>query len=231
MKTTVIILAAGKGKRMNSNINKQYIEINNKPILVYTLEKFQESECIDEIVLVVGKEDIEYVEKEIKNKYCFEKINYVVEGGVERQDSVYEGIKKVSNDTDIILIHDGARPFVSISNIRKLVNEIPIHKACILGVKVKDTIKMVDNDGYIVNTPDRKNLYAAQTPQGFLKDIIEKAYEIGINENKFFTDDSMLVEEYLNTKVKVVEGSYENIKITTKEDIDIAKRYIEEYYK
>lgn len=231
MKTTAIILAAGKGKRMNSNINKQYIEINNKPILAYTLEKFQESECIDEIVLVVGKEDIEYVEKEIKNKYCFKKINSVVEGGVERQDSVYEGIKKVSNDTDIILIHDGARPFVNITDIRKLVNEIATHKACILGVKVKDTIKIVDNHGYIVNTPDRKNLYAAQTPQGFLKNIIVKAYEKGINENKFFTDDSMLVEEYLNTKVKIVEGSYENIKITTKEDIDIAKRYIKEYYK
>lgn len=228
MNTTAIILAAGKGKRMQSSINKQYLMINDKPILAYTIDKFEKAPSINNIILVVGKDEVEYVKKEIKEKYDFKKIKQIVSGGKERQDSVYEGIKKIDIETDIVLIHDGARPLVDIFCIEKLVKEVVKNKACILGVKIKDTIKVVDSNGNIQDTPNRDFLYAAQTPQGFYKEIIVNAYNKGIREKRIFTDDSMLVEEYENIQVKIVEGSYKNIKMTTKEDIELAKKYFEQ---
>lgn len=222
-KIGVIIPAAGHGKRMKSDVSKQYIEINGKPILAYTLEKFQECDLIDEIILVVGEEEVGYVEKYIKKRYGFSKIIHIVAGGKERQDSVYEGLKATDDTTDIVLIHDAARPLISLEAIEKIINETIKFQACIFGVKVKDTIKVVDDHGNVSMTPDRNKLYAIQTPQAFEKSIIIEAYKKGAKEGFRATDDSMLVERYSNIKVKVIEGSYSNIKITTPEDFQIIK--------
>jgi 2-C-methyl-D-erythritol 4-phosphate cytidylyltransferase len=225
---TVIILAAGKGKRMKSKTNKQYLMINNKPVLAHAIDKFEKAPSVTNIILVVGENEKEYVNKEIIDRYNYKKIEKVVKGGKERQDSVYNGINKISDKTDIVLIHDGARPLVDVNSIETLIKEVKVNGACILGVKIKDTIKVVDLNNNIQETPNREYLYAAQTPQGFHKDIIKNAYNKGMQHNKIFTDDSMIVEEYENIKVKIVEGNYKNIKITTQEDIELAEKYIED---
>lgn len=220
-KSTVIIPAAGKGKRMNQKISKQYIELNNKPILVHTLEVFEKCSAIDDIILVVGKGEIEYNKEEVIKKYNFNKVLHVLEGGVERQDSVYEGIKKVPSDTDVVLVHDAARPFVQTKHIEKTIESAIIHEACVLGVRTKDTIKKVDDNSYVEDTPNREYLWLVQTPQVFKKDLIVKVYNEAMLDGYKATDDSMLVEKYAGIKVKMVEGDYANIKITTEEDLII----------
>jgi 2-C-methyl-D-erythritol 4-phosphate cytidylyltransferase len=227
LKCTVIIPAAGKGKRMNQDKSKQYIELDNKPILAYTIEVFEECNKINDIILVVGKEETDYCRKEIVDKYNFKKVIYILEGGRERQDSVYEGIKKVPKDSDIVLIHDGARPFIGDNEIEETINNGIKYSACVLGVRVKDTIKVVDEDQNIIDTPTRNNLWSIQTPQTFKKELITSAYESAQKDNYIATDDSMLVEKYSNIKVKIVEGLYSNIKITTPEDLIIAKNFID----
>lgn len=222
----VIIPAAGQGKRMKSDVSKQYIEIDSKPILVFTLEKFQELSWIDDIILVVGENEIEYAKKYIKNKYGFTKITEVISGGTDRQDSVYEGLKILNEKVEIVLIHDGVRPMIDSDLIKKIIVETNQHKACVLGVNVKDTIKRVDDKGYVVETPSRNHLYAIQTPQAFERTLILSAYKEGYAMNFKATDDAMLIEQFTTTKVKVVEGSYSNIKITTLEDISMFKDYI-----
>lgn len=216
--TSVIIVAAGVGKRMGGKVAKQYLLLKEKPILYYTLKAFEQIEAIDEIVIVTGKDDIEYVKSEITDKYNISKISNIIPGGSERQYSVRNGLNAINKNTDIVLIHDGVRPFVEKADVEKLIEEIKINKACLLGVKVKDTIKICDTQGNIVETPDRNLLWQAQTPQGFLYDIILKAHIKAEEENFLGTDDAMLVER-LGYKIKMVEGSYTNIKITTPEDL------------
>lgn len=225
-KIGVIIPAAGQGKRMKTDVSKQYIEINGKPIIAYTIEKFQNSNMVDEIILVVGENEVEYVEKYIKNRYNFTKIKSIVSGGKDRQDSVYEGLKVLSEDIDIVLIHDGVRPMISVELINSIVEETIKYKACILGVNTKDTIKVIDEYKNVVNTPDRSRLYNIQTPQAFDKELILQAYKKSIHEGFRGTDDAMLIEHFTDTKVKVVEGSYMNIKITTPEDFQFFKEHI-----
>lgn len=225
-KIAVIIPAAGQGKRMKSDVSKQFIEIEGKPILAYTIEKFESTNIIDEIVVVVGKGEEDYVGEFIRDRYDFTSISKIVTGGKERQDSVYEGLKAISHDIDIVLIHDGARPMINPLDIEKIIDNTIRYKACVIGVKVKDTIKIVDTEGNVVETPKRKYLYAVQTPQAFETELIRNAYEKGVQEGVTVTDDSSLVEKYSNVKVKMIEGSYENIKITTPEDFYIAKRII-----
>lgn len=223
---SVVIPAAGHGKRMKTGVSKQYIEIDGMPILAITVSKFQKADFIDEIVLAVGEEEIGYVEKYIKERYGFDKIKKIVVGGKERQDSVFEGLKAVSNETDIIMIHDAVRPLIKEKDILRIVEETIRHDACVLGVRVKDTIKEVDDNKNVVTTPNRSRLFAIQTPQAFKKSLIYDAYLQGI-ENEFeATDDAMLVEKYSKTQVRVVEGSYDNIKITTPEDLILLKEYI-----
>ncbi len=218
-KMGVIIVAAGQGRRMASNVSKQFIEVDNKPILAYTVEKFQNHEWIDEIVLVVGSEEIEFANSSIKEQYNFTKINKIISGGYERQDSVFKGIEALSDDIDYVLIHDGVRPFVEESSISSIIEEVCVYKACILGVKVKDTIKMADYEGFINKTPNRDLMFAAQTPQAFDKKLIYKAYLEGIKEKSYVTDDAMMVEKYTDVRIKITNGSYGNIKITTIEDM------------
>lgn len=230
MKNSVIIVAAGSGKRMKSAIAKQYIELKGRTILSYTVETFEKSDNIDEIILVTSQEAIDFVTKNIVNKYQFTKVKAVVAGGAERQDSVYNGLKKVSKDTYVVLIHDGVRPFVNDSYITKLESIAMEFGACVLGAPVKDTIKICDSEGYIVDTPNRSTLWLAQTPQCFKYDVIINAYEKAYKEGYTGTDDSVLVEK-TGVKVKMVEGDYNNIKITTPEDLYIGEVILENLLK
>ncbi|SHK21048.1 2-C-methyl-D-erythritol 4-phosphate cytidylyltransferase [Tepidibacter formicigenes] len=221
---SVVIVAAGKGKRMNSNINKQYIKLKNKEIIAYTIDIFDKNENIDEIVVVIRKEE-EFFVKQVINKYKFNKNVKIAYGGSERQDSVYNGIKEVDLNCDIVLIHDGARPFVTDEIINNSIKETKKNKAVVVGVPVKDTIKVIDDNNIIKNTPQRKYLWAVQTPQVFEYKLIKKAYEKAFEENYYGTDDATLVEN-LGYNVKMIMGSYKNIKITTKEDINFGEEIL-----
>lgn len=225
MKTTAIVLAAGSGKRMNSKVHKQYLLLKEKPILYYSLKAFEDS-VIDDIILVVGEGEIDFCQKDIIQKYGFQKVRAVVEGGKERYHSVYEGLKAVE-ETDYVLIHDGARPFVSQAIIERTLTAVCEYKACVVGMPVKDTIKIIDEYGCAKETPDRSHVWMVQTPQAFSYSLIFDAYSrMLIQEDVGITDDAMVVERMTDYKVKLIEGSYQNIKITTPEDLDVAEVYL-----
>lgn len=220
----VVIVAAGTGSRMNMGINKQFIKLEGKEIIAYTIEKFYNNSNIEDIVVVVKEDESEFFKKEILDKYNFKNIK-IAYGGKERQDSVYNGLKLLDEKCDVVLIHDGARPFVSDKIIDKSIEEAKEHKAIVVGVPVKDTIKVIDNDKNIVDTPNRSVLWAVQTPQTFDYNILIDAYKDAF-KNKFYgTDDAMLVER-IGYKVKMLEGSYNNIKITTQEDLNIGSQIL-----
>lgn len=219
-KVCAIILAGGKGKRMEQNISKQFIEVNKKPILYYTLNSFKKCECIDEIVLVLPKDEIEYCKKEVLGKYSIY-VDKIVEGGEERQDSVYNGLNALE-ECDVVLIHDGARPFVSQKIIEDGIKYAKIYKAAAPGIMPKDTIKVKTEDGFSKETPDRKTLCAVQTPQCFNYKLIKECHEKIKKEHVTVTDDTMVVEKFHN-KVYLFDGEYINIKITTPEDLALAK--------
>ena len=220
----VVIVAAGTGSRMNMGINKQFIKLEGKEIIAYTIEKFYNNSNIEDIVVVVKEDESEFFKKEILDKYNFKNIK-IAYGGKERQDSVYNGLKLLDEKCDVVLIHDGARPFVSDKIIDKSIEEAKEHKAIVVGVPVKDTIKVIDNDKNIVDTPNRSVLWAVQTPQTFDDNILIDAYKDAI-KNKFYgTDDAMLVER-IGYKVKMLEGSYNNIKITTQEDLNVGSQIL-----
>ena len=221
----VIIVAAGSGSRMNMGINKQFIKLKDKEIIVYTLEKFYKHKNIDEIVVVVKEEEAEFFKNEIIDKYNFENIK-IAYGGKERQNSVYNGLKMLDDKCDIVLVHDGARPFISKSLIDNCIEEAKNHNAVVVGVPVKDTIKVINEDNDIVDTPERSKLWAVQTPQTFNYDILVKSYEDAFKNEFYGTDDAMLVER-IGYKVKMIEGSYNNIKITTQEDLNIGKQILQ----
>ena len=220
----VVIVAAGTGSRMNMGINKQFIKLEGKEIIAYTIEKFYNNSNIEDIVVVVKEDESEFFKKEILDKYNFKNVK-IAYGGKERQDSVYNGLKFLDEKCDVVLIHDGARPFVSDKIIDKSIEEAKEHKAIVVGVPVKDTIKVIDNDKNIVDTPNRSVLWAVQTPQTFDYNILIDAYKDAF-KNKFYgTDDAMLVER-IGYKVKMLEGSYNNIKITTQEDLNIGSQIL-----
>lgn len=225
-KYTAIVLAAGSGKRMNSKVHKQYLIIQDRPVLYYSLKAFEDS-AVDEIVLVVGKGEEKFCRKEIVDKYGISKVKAIVEGGKERYHSVFEGLKQTS-DADYVLIHDGARPFVNQDIIRRCMQEVQKYQACVVGMPVKDTIKIADEEGYAKQTPDRKNVWMIQTPQTFSYALIYEAYEEMLKtEDTAITDDAMVLERIKGKKSKLIEGSYRNIKITTPEDLMIANVYLQ----
>lgn len=225
-KNTAIILAGGKGKRMNSSVPKQYLLLRDKPVLFYALNTFNESDLIDEIILVTGAEQIEYCKTEIVEKYGITKVSSIIEGGSERYLSVYNGIKAVKS-ADNIFIHDGARPFVTREIIARTYESVLTDKACVAAMPVKDTIKIADQDGYVRETPPRALVWTIQTPQVFTKKLIESAYQKLMESGRTdATDDAMVAETMLRVKVKLVEGSYQNIKITTPEDLITGEHYI-----
>ena len=222
-KCTAIVLAGGSGKRMGTKVQKQYLEIDGKPVLFYSLNEFQKSDIIDEIVLVVGEGQEDYCREEIVNKYHISKVSKIVQGGSERFYSVWNGLKVIEQD-GYVFIHDGARPFVDQDIIDRVYENVIRYKACVVGMPVKDTIKIADADGYAADTPDRSKVWMVQTPQVFENSLVKSAYQVLVSQEKpFATDDAMVVESYTDCKVRLVEGSYENIKITTPEDLGIAE--------
>lgn len=225
MKTTAIVLAGGSGSRMKSTVKKQYLLIEGMPVLCYSLSVFQNSGLIDEIVLVCGKGEIDQCRMDIVEKYGYTKVHHIVEGGKERYHSVYEGLK-AAGTCDYILIHDGARPFIDESMIERIMKELPDCRASVVGVPVKDTIKMSGPDGYVEQTLPRERLWSIQTPQSFEYALIKKAYDQLAKKEPVdvkITDDAMVAEYYAHIPVKLIEGSYENIKITTPEDLLLAE--------
>lgn len=225
MKTGVIIVAGGKGTRIGGNVKKQYLTLNGKEILAHTIEAFEKVGVIDEIVLVVGQEDLEYVETAIVHQYGYQKVTQIVAGGKERKDSVWNGICALKEHTDYIMVHDGARPFIKEKEIRACLEAARKEGAALVAVPVKDTIKQVNTSGMVVGTPERSTLWAVQTPQTFAKSLLVEAHLYGQQEALEATDDAMLVEA-IGHGVWVVEGDYTNIKITTPEDLVIGEVFI-----
>ncbi|GAA0684510.1 MULTISPECIES: 2-C-methyl-D-erythritol 4-phosphate cytidylyltransferase [Clostridium] len=220
-KNYALIVAGGKGKRVGRDISKQFICINNKPIIWYTIKAFESCEHIDGIVVVISKDDMDYFNENVLEVYDFKKILAVVEGGAERQDSVYNGLLMMK-DCDIVLIHDGARPFVSEKIINEGIEYAKSYGAAACGVMPKDTIKVKDSDDFSKETLQRDTLFAVQTPQCFEYNSIKKAHEFIRKENLMVTDDTMVIEK-LGKRVYLYEGSYTNIKVTTPEDIEVAE--------
>lgn len=221
-KVIALVLAGGQGKRMQSDVQKQYMQLNDYPVLYYSLKQFEES-AVDEIILVVAKGEITYCQKEIVERFCFKKVKQVVEGGKERYESVYHGLQ-VIDEEGYVLIHDGARPLITSSIIQTSIDGVKKYKACVVGMPVKDTIKVVNEQEVAVETPNRSSLWLVQTPQSFEIGIVKKAYEKMMEaKDTMVTDDAMVVEKYEKYPIKLLKGSYENIKITTPEDLIIAK--------
>jgi 2-C-methyl-D-erythritol 4-phosphate cytidylyltransferase len=219
-----IILAAGKGRRMGADINKQFLKLKDKPILYYTLKAFSEHEDINEVILVAAESEIEYCKKEVIDKYNIKKVTKIVKGGKERQDSVFNGLK-VLEECRMVLIHDGARPFVSKDIIDNGIKYARLYGSSACGVAAKDTIKIIDKHGFSTSTLNRDTLVCIQTPQIFDYNIIMDCH---LKSNKVgykVTDDTMVVEKY-GHKVYLYQGSYNNIKITTQEDIIIGERIL-----
>ena len=227
-RTAAIVLAAGRGSRMKSKIQKQYLLLKGKPVLYYSLKAFEES-FIDEIILVTGEEEIEYCRKEIVEKYGFTKVSHIVTGGKERYHSVFCGLQALT-DCDYVFIHDGARPFVTEQILERAYETVQKEHACVVGMPVKDTIKLADENGFAKETPRRDLLWMIQTPQVFSYALVKTAYASFLEREQELlaqgikmTDDAMVVETFTDTGIRLVEGSYENIKITTPEDLRIAE--------
>ena len=226
MKCTAIVLAAGQGKRMNSSVQKQFLILKGKPLLYYSLDCFQKSKEIEDIILVTGKECIDFCKQEIIELYGFTKVSKVVAGGKERYDSVYAGLC-ACEDSDYVFIHDGARPFVTEEIISRVKAAALEFQACIAGMPSKDTVKIADSNQMVKETPNRSTVWNIQTPQAFSYALIKEAHEIARTKNmETITDDAMVVETMTGKKVKLVNSSYENIKITTPEDMKIAESFV-----
>ena len=225
---TAIVLAAGSGSRMKSDVAKQYMMLCGKPLIWYALQAVEESAVIDDCILVTGAEDIIYVQEEIVERYGFRKVDTITAGGKERYDSVYQALQvikdgdmRVPNRDGYLFIHDGARPFLTEAILRRNYEAVEQFHACVTGMPVKDTIKIADRNGFAAQTLDRSLVWQIQTPQAFAYDLIRRAHELraeGGLEMKI-TDDAMLIEYTEQIPVKLIEGSYENIKITTPEDL------------
>jgi 2-C-methyl-D-erythritol 4-phosphate cytidylyltransferase len=222
-RVSAVIVAGGKGKRMGTDVAKQYINIGGKPILYYAIKAFAECKHIDEIILVTQKDEIQYCKSQIVEKFNLP-VKTIVEAGAERQDSVYNGLNSI-DDCDVVLIHDAARPFVTSAIIEKGIKYAEDFGAAAPGVTPKDTIKIRGNDGFSIETPDRNTLFAVQTPQCFKYKMIKDCHEKIRKANITVTDDTMAFEMFYS-KVFLYEGDYKNIKITTPEDLILAEGFV-----
>ncbi len=222
---SAVIAAAGQSTRMNMDINKQYIDICGKPVLARTIQVFEDCSLVDEIILVVNRQDIVYCRQNILDEYSFSKVKALVSGGKSRQESVFNGLIEVDAKCGVVLIHDGARPFINEEKIAESINVTIEYGAACVAVPVKDTVKRVDSYGFIEETPDRSALWYVQTPQAFKYDLIMKAHKNALRDGFTATDDSTLIER-MGLPVKLVMGEYNNIKITTCEDLKIAEAII-----
>lgn len=238
-KCTAILLAAGQGRRMHSSVQKQYLLLGDKPVIYYSLKTFQDS-FMDDIILVTGNGDEAYCRKEIVDRYHFTKVKEIVAGGRERYDSVYNALQvikkkdmQIPDEDGFVFIHDGARPFLTEEILQRTLEAVAADQACVAAMPVKDTIKVVDEKGYALQTPDRNSLWQVQTPQVFDSRLIIEAYERLMQEKDSLaakgiriTDDAMVVETLMGHSVRLVQGSYENIKITTPEDLVTAEAFL-----
>ena len=225
MKAAAIVLAAGRGSRMNSGIQKQFMELGGYPLMYDALQVFEHS-SVDEVILVTGKNETDWCRREIVDKYGFCKVRSVVPGGSERYLSVYEGLR-AAQEPDIVLIHDGARPFVTDEIINRTIQSALESGSGIAAVPAKDTVRIVDETGTAVLTPPRDRVWMMQTPQAFRYPLIYRAYQELVSRNiQNVTDDAMVLETVLNQEVKIVEGSYSNIKVTTPEDMETARAFL-----
>lgn len=220
-KVTGILLAAGQGTRMGSQIPKQYLEIGGRPLFIHGLELFEKTHLIDYVILVVGNQEIRMAE-ELVHRYKLGKVVAVVAGGSERGHSVSRGLASLPKDCSWVVVHDGVRPFFTLDLLERVLKGAREVGAAVPGVPVKDTIKICDDTGKVISTPPRKSLWAVQTPQAFRKELLLKAYAYAEANNVVATDDASLVE-LLGKPVQVVPGEYENIKLTTPEDMDLAQ--------
>ena len=224
--STAVIVAAGKGRRMGTEISKQFLPLCGKEILAHTVEKFEKAACIRDIILVTGGDALQDV-RQMAQEYGWKKIISVTEGGKERQDSVFLGLQQVPQDTEIVLIHDGVRPFVTEEILECSIAAAKETGGCVAGVPAKDTIKVCDAEGFAIATPDRSTLRQIQTPQTFRRKEILAAYEKAKADGFLGTDDAS-VAEHSGFAVRVIMGSYRNIKITTKEDLLIGAALLKE---
>lgn len=232
-KYAAIVLSAGRGKRMNTSVPKQYLMLEGRPVLYHALKAFEQSR-VEEIILVSGKEDVEYCQKEIVEKYGFTKVKAVVPGGKERYHSVFCGLAELGKETeppDYVMIHDGARPFVEQGIIERCAESVEQYQACVAGMPVKDTVKIADDEQFVRETPSRSRVWQIQTPQVFAFPLIYQAYQTLLAQEQegntlTVTDDAMVLETVCKKQIRLVEGSYKNIKITTPEDLEIAQIFL-----
>jgi len=222
-----LIPAAGMGKRMGASMNKQYLQLGGKPIVARTLQVFQDSPLISGIILVIPEDEIPYCRREVVEKYQLTKVWDVVPGGSERQHSVMNGLRALQNHAsvdDIILIHDGVRPFIDEPILQQSINLASSGVGALVAVQTKDTIKVVRDD-VVISTPERSTLWQAQTPQSFRYEQILQAHQQAVQDNFVGTDDCSLFERS-GDPVKIITGSYRNIKITTPEDLVLAEAFL-----
>lgn len=223
-KTGAVIPAAGQGKRMGSEGNKLFLKLAGTPVLVFSLKVFQISSKISEVVVAASRQEISYIENLVQ-EYELDKVAAVVEGGAQRQDSVFKALQALSPSITRVVIHDGARPLLTVGELNRFLEETRGLKAAVMAVPVKDTVKKVDREGWVIDTPSRETLRAIQTPQVFERLLLEKVHKLAASRGYYGTDDASLVE-WQGYPVKVVQGSYENIKITTPEDLLLAEAII-----
>ena len=221
----VVVAAAGQGSRMGTKTNKQFIMLNNKPVIAYSLDFFEKQDSVDEIIVVTSAKELEYCRHEIIEKNKYQKVSAVLVGGQQRQDSVWAALQCLAPDTDFVAVHDGARPLLSADVLSRLLAEAEEWGAAIPGVPSRDTIKMVNRDSFVRQTLDRNVIYSIQTPQVFKFKELFTAYKYADEEGFYATDDAALFEKYIG-QVKVVEGDYDNIKITTPLDLIIVQNLL-----
>ena len=229
-KFAAVVLSAGVGSRMKSDVPKQYMDLKGKPVIYYSLKAFEDA-GFSSIVLVCGKDDVEYCKENIIKANGLNGVTAVVPGGKERYHSVYEGLKAIK-EADYVFIHDGARPMINQDIIARLKDAVVKEEAAVAGMPVKDTIKIVDESAYVTDTPERQYVWQVQTPQCFAYSIIYDAYKSVIQDEEEgwtipkITDDAMVLEYATDHEVKMVEAEYRNIKITTPEDLAIAELFL-----
>jgi 2-C-methyl-D-erythritol 4-phosphate cytidylyltransferase len=224
LKTIALITAAGKGRRMQNQTPKQYLPLGGKPILAWTIKVFEKCSAVDEIYVIVPAEQMEMVEKEIVDKYQFKKVLKVVRGGKMRQQSVWNGLRAIRSECSIVIVHDGVRPFVTPKMIEEGIKAAGETGASVVAVQAKDTVKRAVK-GKKVQTLPRDEIWLAQTPQSFQFPLLMKAYQKANQEEITGTDDAFLVEQ-LGHPVRLIEGNYTNIKITTPEDLAFAEAFL-----
>lgn len=226
MFVSVIIAAAGNSTRYGTGKSKQFLILDNTPVLIKSIQAFEEIDDVKEIIITARKQDFDIIEDFIA-QYGVRKVKHIVEGGATRQDSIYAAVEKVDEEADLIAVHDGARPLIKREVIEGVIQKADEVDAAACAVPVKDTIKIIDSSGKIVTTPERDALRAVQTPQIFRFSLYKEAIEKAVSDGKQYTDDCQLVES-MGYPVYLVDGDYENIKITTPDDLLVAEKFLSE---